>query len=150
MPASVAVSNSNSVYDTSGLSRTGEPYRVPSTPTYTSQLRTRVDTHLRRRLIGGREIGHIHDHMPGSGDRPLHLGHVRLVPRKVPQLRGVRDEHPPLGAATRAIRTSRAHHASVGSIYSQLAGILLKQHAERGSACAASDTAAPTALAARR
>ena len=31
-PASVAVSNSSSVYDTSGLSRTGEPYRVPSTP----------------------------------------------------------------------------------------------------------------------
>ena len=40
-PASVAVSNSSSVYDTSGLSRTGEPYRVPSTPTYTSQPRTR-------------------------------------------------------------------------------------------------------------
>ena len=40
-PASVAVSNSSSVYDTSGLSRTGEPYRVPSTPTYTSHPRTR-------------------------------------------------------------------------------------------------------------
>ncbi len=32
-PASVAVSNSNSVYDTAGLSRTGEPYRIPSSPT---------------------------------------------------------------------------------------------------------------------
>ena len=39
-PASVAVSNSSSVYDTSGLSRTGEPYRVPSTPTYTLHPRT--------------------------------------------------------------------------------------------------------------
>src|SRR6185437_6734094 len=40
-PASVAVPNSSSVYDTSGLSRTGEPYRVPSIPTYTSHPRTR-------------------------------------------------------------------------------------------------------------
>jgi len=40
-PASVAVSNSSSVYDTCGLSRTWEPYRVPSTATYTSHPRTR-------------------------------------------------------------------------------------------------------------
>ena len=40
-PASVAVSNSSSVYDTSGRSRTGEPYRVPSIPTYASHPRTR-------------------------------------------------------------------------------------------------------------
>jgi hypothetical protein len=40
-PASVAVPNSSSVYDTSGTSRTGEPYRVPRIPTYTLQLRTR-------------------------------------------------------------------------------------------------------------
>ena len=40
-PASVAVSNSSSVYDTSSLSGTGEPYPVPSTPTYTSHPRTR-------------------------------------------------------------------------------------------------------------
>ena len=40
-PASVAVSNSSSVYDIPCLSRTGEPYRVPSTPTFTSHPRTR-------------------------------------------------------------------------------------------------------------
>jgi hypothetical protein len=37
----VAASNSSSVYDTSGRSRTGEPYRVPSTPIYTSHPCTR-------------------------------------------------------------------------------------------------------------
>ena len=39
-PASAAVSNSSSVYDTSGRSRTGVPYRNPISPTYTSQPRT--------------------------------------------------------------------------------------------------------------
>ena len=41
MRAAVAVSNSSSVYETSGRSRTGEPYRVPSTPIYTSHPCTR-------------------------------------------------------------------------------------------------------------
>ena len=39
--SSVAVSNSSSVYDIPGSSRTGDPYRVPSIPTYTSHDRTR-------------------------------------------------------------------------------------------------------------
>lgn len=39
-PAAVAVSKSSSVYETSGRSRTGEPYRVPSTP-HTPRTRAR-------------------------------------------------------------------------------------------------------------
>jgi hypothetical protein len=39
-PTAVASSNSNSVYDTSGLSRTGEPNRNPTITTYTAAWRT--------------------------------------------------------------------------------------------------------------
>jgi hypothetical protein len=40
MPASLAASHSNSQYDTSGRSRTGDPYRNPATNTNTSAART--------------------------------------------------------------------------------------------------------------
>ncbi|HEV3293607.1 MAG TPA: DUF4062 domain-containing protein [Streptosporangiaceae bacterium] len=51
-------------------------------------------------LIGGRETGHVHDHVPGRRDRPLRRGHIRGPPRELPQLRGMRQEHPPPAAVT--------------------------------------------------
>ena len=52
-----------------------------------------VRAQLRGRLIGGRETGHVHDHVPGRRHRPLHRGHIRRPLRELPQLGGVRDEH---------------------------------------------------------
>ena len=54
----------------------------------------------RRDLIGGREISHVHDHVPGRRDRPLRRRHVRRPSRELPQFGGVREEHPPPGDVT--------------------------------------------------
>jgi hypothetical protein len=62
-----------------------------------------------RRLISGREIGHVHDHVTGRGDRPLRSGHIRVPRRVIPQLRGMRHEDPPPAPVAGAIRASQAH-----------------------------------------
>ena len=59
--------------------------------------------HSRGWPIGRGEVGHVRDDVPGRGDRPLHRGHIRPPPREVPQLGGVRDEHPPPGTITGTI-----------------------------------------------
>jgi hypothetical protein len=51
-------------------------------------------------LASGTSVGkvrHVHGHMPGRRDRPLYCRHIRRTLREFPQLRGMRDEHPPPG-----------------------------------------------------
>ena len=60
-----------------------------------------VGAQLRGGQVGGREIGHVHDHVPLGRDRPLRRRHVRRPPRELPQLGGVREEHPPPAGITR-------------------------------------------------
>jgi hypothetical protein len=81
-----------------------------------------VHTQPSGRLIGGGKPGHVHDHVPGCRDRPFHLGHIRPSCRKVPQLGGMRDEHPPPGGFTRISWTGQAPHASVTTHQNQPAG----------------------------
>ena len=80
---------------------------MPSTPTYTWQLRTRSAHSRAAGLIGGRKV----EPCPRSRARPpeiapLHCGHIRRPFREVPQLGGAPDEHPPPGIIT---RTSQPH-----------------------------------------
>ena len=86
-------------------SRTG----CPAPPHTRRSPRTRSTHSCAAGLIGGRKVGHIHDHVPGSRDRPLHRRHVRPPRREVPQLGGVRDEHPPPGITIRTTRASQPH-----------------------------------------
>lgn len=52
-------------------------------------------TQLCRYLIRGRKIPHIHNHMPGSRYRPVHLRHIRHPRRVVPQVPSMRNKNPP-------------------------------------------------------
>ena len=48
-----------------------------------------LGAYLRRSLTGRGKIGHIHDHVPGRGNRPLNCLYVRLLFREFAQLRGM-------------------------------------------------------------
>ena len=63
---------------------------------------------VRGDLVRGREIGHVHDHVPAGRHRPLGRRHVRAPRRELPQLRGMRQEHPPAAASS----TARPGHPS--------------------------------------
>ena len=67
---------------------------------------------LRRRLIRGGKVGHVHDHVPAGRNRPFDCGHVRRPLWKVPQLRGMRHEHSPPAGLTGTIEPSHAHPSS--------------------------------------
>ena len=93
--------NSSSVYDTSGWSRTGDPYRNPAISTYTSASATACRHTCAGWTSRGGEICHIGDGIARPRHRRLRRRHKRPRRRQPPQLTGVTKNGEP-----RAFRTA--------------------------------------------
>jgi hypothetical protein len=109
MPESVAVSNSNSVYDAPAGSRTVATRTGAQHPHVhvTAPHRLLATCAAVRSAAGKSRMSTIH--MPLGREPSLHLAHIRHPSREVPQLRGMRNEHPPPGATTGTHPPQHAH-----------------------------------------